>query len=294
MTPAPVAVISPRPIPNPAVPRAARRTLGWSAAAAVGALVALAIAVLAGGPAVAQIIDRTSRHAALASRGGQLALLRLLLLAGCAIVLVAIARRARQQPTLLAGCLAGVEGATLLATPGVGANSLTGPPSLVDLVQLAAASVWAGTIAVMAVAVLPALHRNASTGPGMRRASLALTLLVSAAGTWLAGRHLVGAPAASGVVFRQLITAEGALLIAALGVAAIRWLNADPATRSSFGTADAPLDVTGAPDRRPMARALVLAVAALLVVSGMVAVIPAHPSGRSASQPAPARSARGT
>ncbi|MGP3979621.1 NB-ARC domain-containing protein [Streptomyces sp. KR80] len=204
----------------------------------VGTLFALALAVIAGGAGLADVVDRATTHAVVATRNGQLALLRMLVLAGCGVLLPTIARSARRRPHLAAGCLLGVQLTTITAVVG---RSPNGPPPLVDVVHLVGASVWMASLGITVAAILPAMR------PGIAHS---VALLVAVGGSWLLVNRLAGHGTATNQTYGQLLISGAALAFVILGLSVLR------ARRS----------------RTPAGRPHVMAVAVLLVTALLAAV----------------------
>jgi hypothetical protein len=162
-----------------------------------------ALAVVAGVAGLSDVVDRVTLHAVVATRGGQLAVLGLLVLAGCAALLAPVARL---RPPVAAGCLLGIGCTTVVATVG---RAPFGPPALVDTVRLTGAAVWVAVLLVTVVVV-----RNV--------AGYAICVPFAAAGSWLIVARLVGDGTATTQTYGRLLVAGSALVIAVLGMSTVR------------------------------------------------------------------------
>jgi AAA domain-containing protein len=161
-----------------------------------------ALAAAAGIAGLSDVVDRATLHAVVATRGGQLAMLGLLVLAGCGVLLAPIARLARRRPPMAAGCLLGLGMTTVLTAVG---RTPSGPPPLVDIVHLVSAGVWAAILAVAAITI-------------KRLAGYAIGIPVAAVGTWFVVTRLLEHGTATNHTYGHLLISGSTLVFAALGV----------------------------------------------------------------------------
>jgi hypothetical protein len=214
----------------------------WPALA--GMVGASALTVVAGVVGLSDVVDKTTLHAVVATRGGQLTTLGLLILAGCIALLRPISRLTRPLPA--AGCLLGVA-ATVVATV---VRTPSGPPALVDTVALVGVAVWTGTVAVAARFVLP---RHGKWG-------YVVGAVLGIGGSWIVVGRFLQSGTATNQTYSHLLIGGVALAFAMLGV-----------RRRSRGTSG----------RSTASVAVVASVAVLLVASVLATVpAPAAPRGR--------------
>lgn len=218
----------------------------------------------AGGLDVADAVRPSVVRAVLDTRFGRVWAARLVVLAIGAPVLVLLGRRLRAGRGAglpLVGAAA-VLGVALLATPGLaghaGAGSGTAVAEIVDVVHLAAASMWLGGLVLLVVAFLPGAEAETSVVPRFSRLAFGAVAVVAATGLLQGWRQVGSVDALTDTTYGRLLVVKVAVFAGMVGVAALsrRWvrrrLAASPQLRRSVA-AETLLGVT------------VLAVTALLV-----------------------------
>ena len=222
------------------VPVRAERTRWPVLAGVVGAF---ALTVTAGVVGLSDVIDKATLHAVVVTRGGQLATLGLLTLAGCVGLLRPISRLTRPLPA--AGCLLGVA-ATVVATV---ARTPFGPPALIDTVRLVGVAVWVGVLGVAARFVVPRLGKWGYVAGAV----------LGIGGSWVVVDRFVHSGTATNQTYGHLLIGGVALTFAVLGA------RRRPRTASGRST---------------VAGVVIVSVAVLLVAS-VLATIPGPAAPRS-------------
>jgi hypothetical protein len=166
------------------------------------AKVAVALALVAGVLGLSDVIDKTTLHAVVATRGGQLTALSLLVLAGCLAVLRPISGLGRRHSQAAALCLLGTGLTVAIATAG---RTPDGPPALVDTLHLLGVVVWAVVLGV-AVPTVPRV-----------RVGYLIAVPVAVTGSWAVFGRLAVYGTATNMTYGYLLVAAAAMSFAVVG-----------------------------------------------------------------------------
>ncbi len=215
-----------------------RRVLGFSLALGTLALVcgiAVFAAQLVSLPQIGLPGDEMIRRLLLDSRFGTVWLIReSLLLASCALLVIALAFWSRPASLLLAAVTLGLACGALAAVSYSGHSATAEPawPALVaHCVHLLAAGLWLGALPVITDAVAMVARGKPDAYPAVlesfeKFSALALPLMAAivASGIWIAVIHVGTFPALFGTAYGFLLIAKILLLVVVLAMAArLRW-----------------------------------------------------------------------
>ena len=281
-------------------PRARRLALGawWLALASTLAGIALYGPYAAGLP-LARAIDPGLAAEVLGTRTGIVALARLALLLAALPLVLTIARKpaaaAEQARGLRRLAVAGAPlGAALLATPGLAGHASTGylvPLALLtDLVHLAAAAVWLGGLALLAVAVLSEqeLAQARQVVPRFSSIALVAVAVVAASGTVQGWRQVATWDGLVSTTYGRLLLLKVGIVALLVAVAAgsrrLVQQRLVPATALADRPSGPGAALLHSPDagaalpqlRRAVSLEALLAAAVLLVTSVLVNAVPAR------------------
>ena len=253
---------------------------GAWAMAAVGTVGSILLqGVYAAGRPLADAVDAAVIDGVLDTRFGVVSLLRLALLAAMAFVMWALFGPLRDRPPPAVVGLSALVGVAAVATPGLaGPAAAAEAPVLmevVDVVHLAAASVWLGGIAVLLVALLRGDESEDGAIVVRRFSGVALIAVVAvlATGTLQAVRQLGEPDALTMTSYGRLLLAKVAAFAAmvVLAVFSRRWVSRRYAAEGASSPPVAQL-------RRSVAAEAAGAVVVIALTSALVNAVP----GRSA------------
>jgi copper transport protein len=209
--------------------RRARR-LVWGGLVAAILTTALAICIqgpYGGGLPLSELLKPSVVSSVLHTRLGEVYLVRLAILLAIAAPLIRVLFTSPSRPRWWPPTAA-VTGAAILVTPGLAGHAGTGSLVLLavpfDLVHVAAAAIWIGGLAMLAVAALSAGDGDSSLRGVVTRYSqwaLVAVLAVAVSGGFAAWRQVGSWAAVTSTTFGRLLLTKTIIFVVLVGVASV-------------------------------------------------------------------------
>jgi len=200
------------------------RSVLWCCWGALGAVTVVAIAVqgvYAAALPITHVFRPTLFDEVLHTRFGEVALLRVALLAAAVPAILAVRSPPpdrRRAPLVLYGAVVALG---LLATPGLAGHAAASGSVLagmsLDIAHLAAASVWLGGLAVLAVLLVPGLKPE-EPAPELRRIARSISALAFGAVVVVVATGVVQSVRQVGSFYALFNTSYGTILLVKIGL----------------------------------------------------------------------------